>query len=79
MEYYVIYDLYDNIIAYCDNKIELSCFLNLRVKDINYKFKIAKLDYIISLLDNKKVKIYKFFSEKVERPFFVCYSFFRKE
>ena len=79
MEYYIVYDLNDNIIAYCDNKLELSNFLNLRIKDINYKFKNTKLDYIISLFENKKVKIYRFYCEKVERPFFVCYSFLVNE
>lgn len=48
----------DNLIAYIDNKFELSIFTGLRIYDINYKFK--KSDYILSCINNKMFKIYKF-------------------
>lgn len=58
MEYYVIYDLEDNLMAYIETKIELSKYTGLRVPDINYKFKGK--DFIYSYVDEKKLKIYKF-------------------
>lgn len=58
MEYYVIYDLNDNVIAYIESKIELSLYTGLRIYDINYKFKHS--DYILSYVDKKEVKIFKF-------------------
>lgn len=39
MDYYVIYDLNDNIIAYCDNLDELSKCINRRKKELKYRFK----------------------------------------
>lgn len=39
MDYYVIYDLNDNIIAYCDNLDELSKCINRRKRELKYRFK----------------------------------------
>ena len=58
MEYYTIYDLEDNLIAFIDNIYELHLFTGLRIGDINYKFK--NKDYIIFVLNNRKFKVYKF-------------------
>lgn len=81
LEYYVIYDLKDNVVAYCDDIVELINFTKLRLKDIHYKFRKNSFDdtfnyYVFIIINKKKYKIYKFFDEKVERPFFVCYNFF---
>lgn len=58
LEYYLIYDLNDNLIAYIDTKKELSNFTGLRIKDINYKFK--QKNHIYSFLNKKIYVIYKF-------------------
>lgn len=59
MEYYVIYDFNDNIIAYIDNLDELSNFTNFQKKYLKFHFKNRKfLNYIY---DNSYRKIYKFF------------------
>lgn len=57
MEYYVIYDKNDNVIALCENLDELSKFVNRRKKELKYRFKNRDVYYIEvpSLL-----KIYKF-------------------
>ena len=57
MEYYVIYDNNDNIIAYCENIDELSLFVKRKKRELKYRFKDKDVFYIQipSLL-----KIYKF-------------------
>lgn len=58
MEYYVIYDLCDNIIAYINDLDELSKFTNIEKKKLKYRFKNRIfLNYIY---DNSYRKIYKF-------------------
>ena len=57
MEYYVVYDKYDNLIAYCDNLDELSNFVHRRKKELKYRFKTKNLYYIQI---PKVLKIYKF-------------------
>ena len=39
LEYYVIYDLNDNVVAYIDTLDELATFTNLRKKQLKYKLK----------------------------------------
>lgn len=57
MEYYVIYDKNDNIIALCENLDELSLFVNRRKKELKYRFKTKDIYYIeVPTL----LKIYKF-------------------
>lgn len=57
MEYYVIYDKNDNIIALCENLDELSLFVNRRKKELKYRFKTKDIYYIeVPAL----LKIYKF-------------------
>lgn len=58
MNYFVIYDLYDNIIAYIDSLEELSIFTNLRKKQLKYKLK--NKDIIYYIYDNSYRKICKF-------------------
>ena len=57
MEYFVVYDLYDNILAYCDDYEELSKCVNRRKKELKYRFKnkdmlFVQLPFVL--------KIYKF-------------------
>lgn len=60
LEYYVIYDLNDNIVAYLDDINDLSKCTGLRKKDINYKFKKSLLSYIYVVFDNSKYKVFRF-------------------
>lgn len=57
VEYYVIYDKNDNIIAYCDNIDELSKFVNRRKKELKYRFKDRD---IFNIQVPNLLKIYKF-------------------
>ncbi len=59
MEYYVIYDLKDNVIAYINTLEELSIFTKLRKKQLKYKLK--NKDFIYYTYENTYRKIYKFF------------------
>ncbi len=58
MEYYVIYDLEDNIITYINNLDELSLFTRLRKKQLKYKLK--NKNFIYYTYGNTYRKIYKF-------------------
>ena len=57
MEYYVIYDKNDNLIAYCENIDELSDYVNRRKKELKYRFKNKDIFHIkVPVL----LKIYKY-------------------
>lgn len=58
MEYYVIYDLNDNIITYIDSLEELALFTNLQKKKLKFNLKNRKFIYYI--FNNTYRKIYKF-------------------
>jgi len=57
LDYYVVYDKDDNIIALCDDLDELSKFVNRRKKELKYRFKDRNMYYI--QVPNL-LKIYKF-------------------
>ena len=57
MEYYIVYDKNDNIIAYCENIEELSKFVNRRKKELKYRFKDRN---IFNIQIPNLLKIYKF-------------------
>lgn len=57
LDYYVVYDKDDNIIALCDDLDELSKFVNRRKKELKYRFKDRDMYYI--QVPNL-LKIYKF-------------------
>ena len=57
MEYFVIYDKDDNLIAFCENLDELSKFVDRRKKELKYRFKNKNIFYI--QIPNL-LKIYKF-------------------
>lgn len=58
MEYFIVYDMNDNIVCYIDTKEELSVFTGLPIKRINYRFKYS--NFINTHVDNLLFKIYKF-------------------
>lgn len=60
MEYFVIYDLNDNLVSYIDNLEELSLYTNLRKKQLKYKFKNVNKDFIYYIFNGKYRKIYRF-------------------
>lgn len=60
MEYYVMYDLEDNLLCYYSNILELTSKLNYQVKEINRKFKKSKDNVININVDNLRYKVYKF-------------------
>ena len=57
LEYYLVYDKDDNILAFCDSLDELSIFVNRRKKELKYRFKTKDLVYIQV---PKLLKLYKF-------------------
>lgn len=57
MDYYVVYDKHDNLVAYCDNLEELSHFVQRKKKELKYRFKTKNLYYVQV---PKVLKIYKF-------------------
>ena len=59
MEYYTVYDMEDNIIAFLDSIDELHLFSGLRIGDIKYKFKDT--NNIVFVKDHKKYKVFRFF------------------
>ncbi len=57
MEYFVIYDIDDNVVALCDNLCELSLFVNRPIRELRYRFK-NKNTFQIQI--PKVLNIYKF-------------------
>ena len=57
MEYYVIYDKDDNLVAYCENIEELSIFVNRRKKELKYRFKSTN---IFNIQVPRLLRIYKY-------------------
>lgn len=57
MEYFVIYDNHDNIVAYCENLKELSAFVNRPLRELKYRFKNSSI-YQVQI--PKVFNIYKF-------------------
>lgn len=58
--YFVIYDLNDNVIAYCDSIDELIIFLDLKTpkKVLNSRWK--RKEYSFCQFNNSYYKVYKF-------------------
>lgn len=57
MDYYIVYDKNDNIIAFCENLDELAKFVDRRKKELKYRLK-NKNEYHIEVPN--LLKIYKF-------------------
>lgn len=58
MQYFILYDNNDNIVAYFDNKIEMCNFTGIRFRDVNYRFK--NKNFIKVVIDNILYKLYVF-------------------
>ncbi len=57
MDYFVIYDLNDNIIAYIDTLEELSLFVDRPIRELRYRFKFKN---VFQIQVPKVLNIYKF-------------------
>lgn len=57
MDYYVVYDKNDNLVAYCESIDELAQFVNRRKKELKYRFKNKNL---FNIQVPKLLRIYKF-------------------
>lgn len=57
LEYYVIYDKDDNLIAYCENIEELCNFVNRRKRELKYRFKNKN---VFNIQVPNLLRIYKF-------------------
>ncbi len=75
MEYYIVYDLNDNIIAYCDNIEELVKFTELRKRYVLRQFQVLKRDFIRYQYNNTYYLIY-YFKEELAKPLFLCATLF---
>ena len=74
MEYYVIYDKDDNIIAYCEDIDELSKFVNRRKKELKYRFKNKN---IFNIEVPNLLRIYKYnWGERDEKTSFKILYYF---
>ena len=60
MNFYVVYDKDDNLVAYIDSLEELCSFVNRPINYLRFHLKDTDLFYIQK---PKLLKIYKFFSE----------------
>lgn len=58
MDYFVLYDMNDNVIAYFANKIEMCNFTGVRFRDVNCRFKNKQ--FIQVVINDIFYKIYKF-------------------
>ena len=65
--YFVLYDLNDNIIAYFDNFVELSKIFNYRLCDLVFQFNKIGKNIVIVVIDNKKYKLVTFKGENYEK------------
>lgn len=58
--YFILYDLNDNIICYYDNFSELASILNYRLSDLVHEYNRNKTDNIIVIINNVKYKLATF-------------------
>lgn len=57
MEYFVIYDVNDNVVALCENLEELSLFVDRPIRELRYRFKFKN---VFQIQLPKVLNIYKF-------------------
>ena len=60
MEYYVLYDLNDNIICYYDNLLEFSFKLGYSIKEINRKYRNSLDNSIFLVIDSTCYRLFRF-------------------
>lgn len=59
--FFVLYDVYDNIVCYYDNFKELKhSFSGYRLRDLKRRFIVSKYDYILVIFHNVIHKLYTF-------------------
>lgn len=58
--FYICYDLNDNLVCFLNDIYELSLFIKSPIKEINRKFKNAKTNYILSDVNSKRYKFYRY-------------------
>lgn len=58
--YFILYDLNDNIICYYDNFNELSTVINYSLRDLIREFNREKSNIRIIVINNKKYKLATF-------------------
>ena len=58
--FFVLYDLNDNIICYYDNFKDLSRFLSYELRNLVYQYNSHKSNIITIEIDNKKYKLATF-------------------
>lgn len=58
--YFILYDLKDNIICYFDDFEELSKILNYQLRNLVYQFNYHNKNIINIEIDNKKYKLATF-------------------
>lgn len=57
MDYFVIYDLNDDVVALCDSLEELSLFVDRPIRELRYRFKLKN---VFQIQVPKVLNIYKF-------------------
>lgn len=58
--FFILYDLEDNIICYFDNFKELSRIFNYKVRDLVHEFNRHSSDRIIVVINNQKYRLITF-------------------
>lgn len=58
--YFVLYDLSDNIVCYFDNFKELSKIVSYRLSDLVHEYNRNKTNNIVVIINNKKFKLATF-------------------
>lgn len=60
MEYFVLYDLNDNVICYYDNLDDFISKYKYAKKEINRKYRNSLTNYIYLIIEQQFFKLYKF-------------------
>lgn len=58
--YFILYDLNDEIVCYFDNFIEISKYINYRLSDLVHEFNRNKSNIITIIIDREKYKLATF-------------------
>ena len=58
--FFVLYDINDNIIAYFDSFVELSKIFNYRLCDLVFQYNKSHTDIITIIIGNKKYRLATF-------------------
>ncbi len=58
--FFVLYDLNDEVVCYFDDFNELSRYINFRLCDLVRNYKVSNSNVITIIIDNKKFKLATF-------------------